>query len=333
MLRHAVQNQGWCFNHNRRLRTKQITTKLRFNDAILHEIAWRSQRWPARLLLDRQCHTFRKPTLRIVLNIVEGAPKEIYFHTPLRRSQDQPCKQIFWSSRSYPMPEYKFTYKRSWSECPEAPSVFAWNPPLNVNWPGYPRHASTRSSPLVAALQLSSLPKRSKENFVQFTRQYSMNKTKLNPPHEPHDASSASIWHVMREKSHWLTAKLISALRFETSKTVPKIPKLFNVGLHADCLPVFRLMYVHRCTNVTKNQCRSKSRNAAIPGTPLQIPGPKIPVNPEWWQHTPCLQKRFHYGVVAKEKNPENTHSHECKHPLTKHLPSQNEDQKTTISV
>ena len=95
--------KAWCrkpklmVDHNRRSQTNQITTKFRSDNAILHEIAWRSQRWPSRLLLDQQRHTFQKSTLRIVLSIVEGAPKEIYFHTPF---QYQSCKQIFWTSRS-----------------------------------------------------------------------------------------------------------------------------------------------------------------------------------------------------------------------------------------
>ena len=121
-----------------------------------------------------------------------------------------------------------FAHKRSWSECPEAPSLCAGNPPLNENWPDYPRHASTRSRPLVAALQWGLYQRDLKKTSCNL----SVNTEWIRQIEFPPRATRCEIGiHMTRHadkkaidsiRPQWRQRKLISVLRFETSKTVPK---------------------------------------------------------------------------------------------------------------
>ena len=83
-------------DHGRKSQTDHLTTKFTSDDAILHEIAWRSQWWVSQLLLGQQCHTFQIFPCRTAL-YCGWRTQKVYSHTPFRRPQYQYHKQVFWT--------------------------------------------------------------------------------------------------------------------------------------------------------------------------------------------------------------------------------------------
>jgi hypothetical protein len=169
-------------DHGHKSQTDQITTKFRSDDAILHELAWRSQWRRSRLLHGQQCHTFQIFTCCI--DMWRAHPEGIFPH-PLSTSTI--------SNAQTDLLNAELSQRQSTKFC----RISNYEVEVNVQT----RHCFVHDILPTARITRRTI----KESFVRCTYQYSVDKRNPNSPHEPHDRRSASIWPVMQKRSSlWL---------------------------------------------------------------------------------------------------------------------------------
>ena len=128
---------------------------------------------------------------------------------------------------------------------------------------------------------------------------------------------------MLRHDAQIQNCRLIAAVSHKPWKTVtlpPKISKLTD-GLHEDCRPVSRLFKIHMTSRITAVQSQDKKHTHSHHKFEIQR------FQSIHKDDKTIASKGLHYGAVAREKIPRE-HTHERKHPLTKHFRSQHENQK-----